>query len=181
MRKPAKTAADFHGLSWVFARPANAIAVLLGVPLVGLACWSVGGLGRTICYLVCALGLGVFVLPTRIHVGTEGVALRWLWVKRLLDYRDIESVNSYDERQWGRWREIGLRIELRSGVLYLPMRLHDRMVSLLTPDPMRATEAALTSILFHKDSAAAAAAAPGLGAHAASDGDEDELPPSRNP
>jgi hypothetical protein len=142
------TIATFHGLSWVLIRPAYAALVLLLLLVGGLVSWHAGTGGM----VAIVIGLVLFALPTRIQTGLDGVSLRWLWVRRFISYEEIEHVTCYDEVQMGRWREIGLRIGLRSGTLYLPMAYHDRL-AFWRRDPGRDAELARAWLSFHWENA----------------------------
>jgi hypothetical protein len=90
------------------------VLVLGGVGAVlGPAPWSaVAGV------LALLAGLA-FVVPGRLRIDAEGVTVRWLWTKRTVPFEEIEAVAPYQERvSW----VVGLRLDLRSGVLLVPMR-----------------------------------------------------------
>ncbi len=56
----------------------------------------------------------LFASPTRISVGADGIALRWLWTRRFLGFDEITSVARFD-KGWGNSRILGMRVTLRSG------------------------------------------------------------------
>jgi hypothetical protein len=58
-------------------------------------------------------GVVLAVAPTRLDVGADGIALRWLGRTRFIAYEDIEGVARY-ARDWGRSKIYGLSIVLRS-------------------------------------------------------------------
>jgi hypothetical protein len=51
--------------------------------------------------------------PTRLDVGADGIALRWLGRTRFIGYEDIDVVSRFD-RSWGRSRLMGVSLLLRS-------------------------------------------------------------------
>jgi hypothetical protein len=79
----------------------------------GPAPWSsVGGV------LALLAGLA-FVVPGRLRIGPNSVTVHWLWTVRTVPLEEIELVSRYQERvSW----VVGLRLDLRSGVLLIPMR-----------------------------------------------------------
>jgi hypothetical protein len=56
----------------------------------------------------------VMLVPTRLGVGADGIVLRWFGRSRFLGYGDITGVFRFD-KGWGRNRQIGLTVTLRSG------------------------------------------------------------------
>jgi len=91
-------------------------AVLVGSGLAALfapAPWSI------VAGVLALLAGLAFVVPGRLRVGPESVTLHWLWTVRTVPLAEIESVTGYEERvSW----VVGLRLDLRSGVLFVPMR-----------------------------------------------------------
>jgi hypothetical protein len=66
------------------------------------------------------LGLLAFVVPGRLCIGADSITLRWLWTVRTMYFDEVEVVARYEERvSW----VVGLRFDLRSGVLLVPMRM----------------------------------------------------------
>jgi hypothetical protein len=60
-----------------------------------------------------------FVVPGRLQVGTDSVMLRWLWTVRVVPLEEIQRISRYQEPlSW----VVGLRLDLRSGVLDVPMQ-----------------------------------------------------------
>jgi hypothetical protein len=54
------------------------------------------------------------IAHTRLSVGADGIALRWMWTRRFLGYNQIRDVTRYDEGG-GSSRVVGVKIWLRSG------------------------------------------------------------------
>jgi hypothetical protein len=84
-------------------------AFLLSAPLSSIAA------------VLAVLGVFAFMVPGRLSVGRNGIALRWLWTLRTVPLDEIELVTRYEERvSW----VVGLRLDLRSGrVVFVPMRM----------------------------------------------------------
>src|SRR5262249_31956734 len=76
-------------------------------------------------FLLITIGVIVVLdfIPTRLRVGADGVELRWLWLRRLLAYRDMASVTRYEKGKLGkRGHQTGLCFEMRSGEVRVPFR-----------------------------------------------------------
>jgi hypothetical protein len=58
--------------------------------------------------------LVVMLVPTRLDVGADGVMLSWFGRKRFIGYGDVEALRRYD-KGWGRSRQVGVALTLRSG------------------------------------------------------------------
>ncbi|APR80631.1 Hypothetical protein A7982_05978 [Minicystis rosea] len=56
----------------------------------------------------------VLLMPTRLSVGADGLALRWFGRERFIGYDDVANVSRY-ARSWGRSRQVGVIVSLRSG------------------------------------------------------------------
>lgn len=56
----------------------------------------------------------VLLMPTKLSVGADGIVLRWFFRDRFIGYGDIADTEQYD-KGWGRSRQIGLTVTLRSG------------------------------------------------------------------
>jgi hypothetical protein len=79
----------------------------------GPAPWSI------VAGVLAILAALAFVVPGRLRVGPDALTLSWLWTTRTVPLEEIEVVTRYEERvSW----VVGLRIDLRSGVLFVPMR-----------------------------------------------------------
>jgi hypothetical protein len=57
--------------------------------------------------------LSLFVTPSYLDVGVDGLLLRWLWTKRFISFNEILDVSRYEE-QLGRTTVTGLRVTLKS-------------------------------------------------------------------
>ncbi len=151
----SQTSVDFHGLSWVLTSPLYVVVTVLALPLAGFLCSKAGFNGRPVAPALLSLWILAFLLPTRLRVSTDGLALRWLWVRRFIGHGEIEDVTCYDESFGSRLDAVGLRIELSSKTVLVPMGLRDQW-SLLRRDTSRATEVALAwerireaALVFH--------------------------------
>src|SRR5262249_13813835 len=79
----------------------------------GPAPWS------SVAGVLALLAALAFVVPGHLRVGEDSITLRWLWTERTVPLDEIKVVTRYQERvSW----VVGLRIDLRSGVLFVPMR-----------------------------------------------------------
>jgi len=56
----------------------------------------------------------LFAAPTQLSIGSDGIAVRWLWTRRFLGFDQITGVTRF-EKGWGNSRLVGLRVVLRSG------------------------------------------------------------------
>jgi len=63
--------------------------------------------------LVIAMA-SVFLIPTTIRVGADGILTRWAGSERFYSYRDIERVTQF-EASFGSRKDIGLELGLRNG------------------------------------------------------------------
>ena len=56
----------------------------------------------------------VFLMPTWLSVGADGIVVSWFGRKRFIGYADVVRVARY-EKGWGRSRYVGVTLYLRSG------------------------------------------------------------------
>jgi hypothetical protein len=115
----SQTVATFRALSRVLARRRYGFALGAGVAgfyvgALALFQASHGGPSFGVFFAAIAAMLVLTVARTRLDVGADGIALRWLWWRRYVGYEDIEMVTRY-EKGWGRSRTSGLSVLLRSG------------------------------------------------------------------
>lgn len=75
---------------------------------------TAGGFAAAFFVLGLTAMMTVLLMPARLSVGADGIALTWFGRKRFIGYGDIDSVSRYD-RSWGRSRQLGLTVALRSG------------------------------------------------------------------
>ncbi len=117
--------AVFGALSRAVARKRNgalALAIFLAV-YAGVAVWmnSHGAAALRASELLAMLDIlaiaAVFLMPTRLSVGADGVALRWFGRERFIAYSDVVGVNRYGRPRQGMdgLRFAGVMLELRSG------------------------------------------------------------------
>jgi hypothetical protein len=149
MKQLGTKSARFYGLSWVLTRTLYTLLTILSVFFGGLTWMTLGGQAAVFGGLLCAVGVLLLLVPIRIRIGEAGISLRWLWVARRIPLEEVEALSFYDEVQWGRYREIGLRIELRNGVFYLPMRYHDRL-AFWVRDPAKEAKLAVACLRVFK-------------------------------
>lgn len=127
LRQLGPDTTQVHGLSWILTRPLYTLATALGVLFGGLAGLAVAGPWGDAGGVLALIGALLFVVPTRIRVSPDGISFRWLWITRHVALAEIADIAVYDDTQWLRFREIGLRIVLRDRVDHVPMRYHDRL------------------------------------------------------
>lgn len=112
---------DFYGRSWVEAHWAYFLGGLLILPVVGFVCSKMGNIGDWLIVPLCLTVVVAWLLPTRLRVGADGIAIRWLWVHRFVGYGEIEDVARYEEFHGIGVKAVGLHIQHRSGVVRVPM------------------------------------------------------------
>jgi hypothetical protein len=119
----SQTVAEFRTLSRAVAKR-RYIAAIVGV-LIGMyggfvsafarghggATGAVLGLGF---FVAIASMITLFVMPTKLSVGADGIVLRWFFRDRFISYGDVAHVERY-EKGVGRSRHVGLSVALRSG------------------------------------------------------------------
>jgi hypothetical protein len=113
--------ADFYGRSWIEARWAYVVGVFLAFSLVGFVCSKLGEVGKVLLVPLWVMGVAVWLMPTRLRVGRDGVAIRWLWVHRIIGYGEIEDVGRYEQISGVGITTIGLQIQVRTGMVRVPM------------------------------------------------------------
>lgn len=78
---------------------------------VGPGTGALAGLGLILAIISMMV---VLLAPTKLSVGADGLVLRWLGTSRFIGLGEITQVTRY-ERGFGRSRQVGLTIVLRSG------------------------------------------------------------------
>jgi hypothetical protein len=87
------------GLLWVMMEVARVEWAMAGAFVLGLLVMST-----------------LFVVPARVGVGADGIALGWLWTRRFVGYDEITGVTRFDkDLPLRNLRMVGLSLELRSG------------------------------------------------------------------
>jgi hypothetical protein len=131
--------ADFRALSWALGRRRYGMLIgggfaafylfFMNVLRLGQDHGHAPGLGGATMGLFVAgivAMLVVFMSPTRLRVGADGLALGWLWTRRFVGYDQIEDVSRF-EKGWGRSHVCGVRLQLRTGEeVLVPVTQGDR-------------------------------------------------------
>ncbi len=114
----SQTEADFLAVSRVLAHPFATLGAALAFFIAGRVGKLAGDHGSALAIALGAILAFVVLAPTRVRVGMGGITLRWLWTERCLALEQVEDVNRYEGALWG---VIGLRIQMRSSEVLVPM------------------------------------------------------------
>jgi hypothetical protein len=115
----SQAVADFRTPSRALSKRRYGVGVGLGLAGLGAAFASVTtGVSTPLGPAALAVGmlamLILFVAPTNLGVGADGIAVRWLWTRRFLGFDEMTGVTRF-EKGWGNGRVVGIRVALRSG------------------------------------------------------------------
>lgn len=58
------------------------------------------------------------LVPSRLHVGSEGIRISWLFTSRFIPYREIDTIQLFSEASAARYTMAGLDLGLRSGEVF---------------------------------------------------------------
>ncbi len=115
-----RAVASFRAASRAAAYPGRSILasigtmVALGVLVSGAVTLGVPELPLILAPLTMIALILVMVMPTRLLVGADGLAMRWLWRERFIPWSDYQGMSSSDFG-FGRNKYHGLRVWLKSG------------------------------------------------------------------
>jgi hypothetical protein len=127
----SQTVATFRGVSMMLAK--RRYGMIIGLAFGGFIAGMMnalrfrglspafGAMGFVLLATSIVAFAGLMIAPTRITVGADGIATRWLWQKRFYGFDEIDAVNRF-ERGYGRSHVVGLKLLLRDGKeVFLPM------------------------------------------------------------
>lgn len=129
---PSQTTASYRIASMIASR--YRYAPFLFFPVAMLAAFVSAGLhthGPTLVPFVFLLMLPMFLTPTKLVVGVDGLLLRWLWVREFIPTKDIVYVRRYDDG-YGRNRRRGVELALPGRMLKLPMYSDEQIATIET-------------------------------------------------
>jgi hypothetical protein len=118
-RDTAQTAARFRARSRMSASPrlaALSAAAVLGVTLLGGVVdkiVSAGSAGGFLFLLGLAAVTGLYLLPSTLVIGADGVSLRWLRWSRFVDFAEVASIERFGPSMGS--KATGVALVLRSG------------------------------------------------------------------
>jgi hypothetical protein len=118
----SQTVARFWGASWLMSFAGKRSGLLLLVfPLLFFALgfllesspvlWA-GGM--KVLFALFLATIAASTTPTRIHVGADGVLIRWLGLRRFLPLGEIRTVEQ-SSSGWGKQRQVGARFSMKDG------------------------------------------------------------------
>jgi hypothetical protein len=125
--------ATFQALSRALAKRRYGVAAFggfLALQVIAIMISRAIGVGEGVANIVASVlaalaTVTIFGTPTRLSVGADGIALRWLWTRRFFGYDEINHITRFDKVWWGaHWgpdgwqyagQVLGLRIVLHSG------------------------------------------------------------------
>jgi len=115
--------ADVLAASPIVAKPWIPIVMGLTVPLVATIARGLHTQPKTAPFFIFALVasfVALYLAPTRVRVGTDGILTSWLGRRQFYSYGDITSIEKYESRSRSR-AHVGLEIYLEGKTVRIPV------------------------------------------------------------